>query len=407
MFYRLFFLFLFSFCTFSVPHVQSQTARELPLPTFRPQDLERLTPYLDRGPVLLALFRERAEDAPPIVMAVRVRAPAHHVANILRQPQHYPEFMPALDSISIEDQRPTQIAYRWSWRVALFTLAGRNVMTFYPAHPQRGYRIDVQSIGGDLGQGRMSFRIIPDGPDTSVLMLASRIDMRGANYLADQMAAGGTAVFRSINIALSTVMMLGTKRRAEHESVLSASPLTPLQRPQLDENALWPLLERGDLVFLEREGNRLSRVSVLGRTNASEERARAVMIDPEEFGQSLMQGARAEIVEESTTHVDFEWGIPLPLIRIEGRMRLIPSDGVIRVEGRAGSLRHGQWEFDTTVFPHGEAGIVGWARFDPRDTSRLIRGLIAEDHDFSHGIALATQIMVMRSLRSRIRRYRL
>lgn len=384
---------------------EAAAADELPLRGLNSQELELLGPYLDRGPVLVALFRDDEQEAPPIVLAARVEAPAAQVAEIIADPTQYPQFMPALDSIAVASRSGAQIAYDWTWRVALFTLRGSNVMTVYPGNPRRGYRVEVRATGGDLGRGRLSWRVLPDGPDRSLLVLTSRVDMRDANYLADQLAGGGMAVFRSINIALSTVMVFGTRRRAEGGPRVATAELDPLSRPPIDVDALQPLANRGDLVFLELHGEDLARVSVVARMAADERRTRAVMLDPEEFGQSLMHGSRAHVVERTDTFVDFSWEIPLPLVGVSGRMRMTPSEGVIGVAGLSGSLRSGCWGFDTHVFPSGEAAVVGWGRFDPRETSRLLRRLIADDTDFAHGLEMAAQVMVARSLRSRVMRY--
>ncbi len=380
-------------------------ADELPLRGLSSQELELLGPYLDRGPVLMALFRDDQQEAPPVVLATRVEAPAARVAEVIANPTQYPQFMPALDSIVVSSRSGAQIAYDWTWRVALFTLRGSNVMTVYPGNPRRGFRIEVRATGGDFGRGRLSWRVIPDGPERSVLVLTSRVDMRDANYLADQLAGGGMAVFRSINIALSTVMVLGTRRQAEGGPRVAAGDLEELSRPPIDADALQSLANRGDLVFLELHGEDLARVSVLARMAADEGRTRAVMLDPEEFGQSLMHGSRAHVVQRTDTFVDFSWEIPLPLVGVSGQMRMTPTEDVIGVTGLSGSLRSGRWGFDTHVFRSGEAAVVGWGRFDPRETSRLLRRLIADDTDFAHGLELAAQVMVARSLRSRVMRY--
>ncbi|MCA9616494.1 MAG: hypothetical protein KC586_27240, partial [Myxococcales bacterium] len=149
------------------------------------------------------------------------------------------------------------------------------------------------------------------------------------------------------------------------------------------------------------DGDRLARVSVAGRMGTGLERTRAVMNDPEEFGRSLVFGSTARIVERDDESVVFEWGIPMPLVGIEGRMRLRPGSGEVAVDGVSGSLRSGQWRFDTHVEPTGEAVVFGWARFDPAEASRLVRRLIADDTSFSHGLAVATQVMIVRSLRQR------
>ena len=233
-------------------------------------------------------------------------------------------------------------------------------------------------------------------------------DMRGANYVADQLSSGGRGVQRTINISMAMIMLLGTKNEAQRvagyeEPTRQLGELEPLE---MNARHLWPLLEDGDLVFMELAGNRVDRVATIGRSSRNEEHTRAVMIDPEEFGRALISGSTAHVVETHDDHVVFEWGIPLPIIGVEGRMRLTPTDDVIRVDGVSGSLGTSEWRFDTTVISPHDTAIRGWSRYDMRETSPVIRRMIGDDDAFSHGLAAATQVMIVRSLRSRSMRHR-
>ncbi len=179
-------------------------------------------------------------------------------------------------------------------------------------------------------------------------------------------------------------------------------PAEPLERPAYDMMAMTRLIGQGDLVFLERNGAAIERVSVVARMGARRSQVRPMMTDPEEFGRSLVHGSRAQIVERTDDHVDFDWEIPLPLVGVSGQMRLHPSDAVIHVEGRSGALRSGDWYYDSHTYQWGDTAIVGWARFDLKETARLVSNLIEDQPDIGHGLAMATQVMVVRSLRNRI-----
>ena len=316
----------------------------------------------------------------------------------------YPRFMPAMDEVSVTAREGRQTAYDWSWRLAVFRLSGQNVMTTYPGNARRGHRIDIRAVGGDLGVGRMVWRVHPEGPNRSMVVLAIRLDMRGANYVADQLSGGGRGVFRTINTILGTVMLLGTEREAERRAghVDAPGELAPLERPALDMMALTRLIGQGDLVLLDREGPAVERVTVVSVMGAREEQVRPVALDPEQFGRSLVHGSRAEVVERTAEWVDFDWRIPLPLVGVSGRMRLHLSDDVVHVEGRQGALDEGDWYFDTHVYPWGDTVLVGWARFDVRDTARMVRGLVEDQPDIGLGLTMATQVMVVRSLRNRV-----
>ena len=166
--------------------------------------------------------------------------------------------------------------------------------------------------------------------------------------------------------------------------------------------ALHTLLGRGDLVLMDMDGATLQSVTVLGRTGASVGKVRRVMLDPEEFGKSLLHGTCAEVVEETNDAVKFDWEIPIPLLHVGGQMVLRPSPTVVAVDGISGTLSKGKWRFDTHRYAGGEAGVVAWAAFDPSDSPKLIRKLIAGNTHFSHGFVAATQLAVMRSLRTRV-----
>ena len=167
-------------------------------------------------------------------------------------------------------------------------------------------------------------------------------------------------------------------------------------------NALRGLLGRGDLVFLDLDGDRLQSVTVAGRSGTSVERVRRVMLDPEEFSKSLLHGTCAEVTERTDEGVTFDWEIPIPLLHVGGQMILRPSPTVISVDGISGTLSRGQWRFDTHRYRGGEAGVIGWATFDPSDSPKLIRKLIAGNTHFAHGFVAATQLAVMRSIRGRV-----
>ena len=376
------------------------------LGTLSPGERKLLTPYLAEGPVILTEFQNSQTDLPAIIYAAQVEAPAAIVAEVVGTPSEYPRFMSALTAVDIKSVNGSMTAFDWTWGVSLFSMSGQNVMTTYPGDEVRGYRFDIRTIGGDLGIGRVMWRIYPAGPKKSFVVFSSRIDMRGANYITRQLAKEGNGINRTINVAAAMVTLLEVKAEAEtrvgsHVSARFANK--PLIRPRIDMEALKKLLGRGDLVFMELDGATMQRVTVVGRAGASVGQVRRVMLDPEQFGQSLLHGTCAHVIDESQAGIRFKWEIPIPLIQVGGEMILRPSQTVIAVDGISGTLSKGQWRFDTHRYRGGEAGVVAWATFDPADSPKLIRKLIAGNTYFSHGFVAATQLAVMRSLRTRVR----
>lgn len=371
-------------------------------------EMERalLAPHLDRGPIVLTEFRNGQTDLPAIIYAARIEAPAKTVASLIAHPQEYPRFMGALQEVKIESVRGNMKSFEWTWGVALFSLSGKNVLTAFPGDPERGYRYEIRTTRGELGIGRVVWRIYPDGPTRSLVVFSSRLDMRNANYITRQLASEGNAVNRTINVAVAAVTLLDVKFEAERRSGHVGTPeaATPLSRPSIDMRALGRLLRRGDLVLLDLAGNSLRQVTVVGRSGSTVGQVRKVMEDPELFGRSMLHGSCAEIIDRTDAGLRFSWEIPIPLLHVGGEMILRPSPTVIAVDGVSGTLHQGRWRFDTHRYPSGEAGVIGWATFDPSDSPKLIQKLIAGNTQFSHGFVAATQLAVMRSLRSHARR---
>jgi len=370
-----------------------------------PDERELLMPYLARGPVVLTEFQNRQTDLPAVIYAARIHAPAKTVAGVIGNPTDYPRFMSALTAVDVRAVNGQMMAFDWTWGVTLFSLTGRNVMTTYPGDSTRGYRFDIRTTGGDLGIGRVMWRVYPEGPNKSLIVFSSRLDMRDANYITRQLASEGNAVNRTVNVAVAMVTLLEVKTEAERRAgthVDGKFAPKPLRRPRVDMKALHHLLGRGDLVLMDLDGDTLQSVTVVGRTGASVGRVRRVMLDPEEFGKSLLHGTCAEVVETTDLGTRFEWEIPIPLLHVGGEMMLRPSPTVIAVDGISGTLSRGQWRFDTHRYPGGEAGVIAWATFDPADSPKLIRRLIAGNTHFSHGFVAATQLAVIRSLRARV-----
>jgi hypothetical protein len=382
------------------------------LSTLSAADREALAPMLARGPVALIEFSE-VDALPAILLAAEVDAPAATVAAIVGDPAGYPRFMGVLDSVAVTGRHAASLSYDWTWRTALFELRGSNVMTSSAppaAHPEQGWRFGVRATGGDLGTGRFLWRVLPVGPNRTIVTLATRLDLRESNYLARQMSQASRSVNRSINLSLGYVMLLGVRHEAHrvagHAPARLPAPSPALPPSDVDLARLAPLLLRGDLVALTLDGDRLDHVTAIARTGTGLEFVTPVITDPSAFGSALVPGSHATIVDvqDGGGGTLFDWEINLPVIGSSGRMRLTPTDAsgvVVNVSGVSGALHAGVWRFETRVQPWGEAVVIGVGRFDPGDTSWLLRGVVRSSADFSAGLTAAGELMVVRAARSR------
>lgn len=381
-------------------------AGEARLPLFTPDERALLAPFVERGPVMLVEFAE-GEDLPAIVIYANVAASADEVARIVTDPEGYPRFLETVGRAEVTERRGDAIAYTWQWQLALFTMQATSELSIGRpprGQPQKGYRINVRHLSGDIGRGRMLWRILPTGPTSSSIVLATRIDLRDANYVSRALARAARSINRSLNMAFAVSTLLGVKDEAERRagtSPSSSAGLPPVTLPEMSIEALAPLLGRGDLLSLELDGAKLSQSIVLGRMGIDCERVRAVMRDPAEFGAALLPGSRATVLERTERGTRFEWVIDAPLIGTRGEMLLSERDGRIEAESISGALTPGAWIFDTPTLPWGECVVRSAGRFDPASVSWLVRAAVSDNPGLRFGLTAASQLMVTRAIRTR------
>lgn len=387
---------------------RSVTPTDQPLATFGPQEIETLAPLLENGTVSLVGFAHEGE-IPAVAIATLVEAPTSVVAQVIANPRNYPAFMPALDEVTVDTETDRQLAYRWAWQTSIFTLRGNNTMQHFappPDHPEMGHRFVVRSVGGDLGAGRTVWRVLPRGERQSLVMTSSRMDLRDANYIARQLAAAGTSMNRTVNIAINFAMLLRTRMESERLAGHVRAPITASMgepvRPHMDATILEPLLGRGDLMWVETSGDDLGRIAIIGAMHTPLATTRAAMLDPQGFTQGLLVGSHATVLERTASGTRFEWGIDLPLVGTSGQMLLgEASGGRVHLDGVEGALASARWRFETVERPYGTL-VVTWGRFDPGEGIWLLRVVGEADAAFKPGLASAAQLMMMRGLRTRL-----
>ncbi len=402
---------LLSLCVCSVTTSLSGVVRAEELDA-RTQRLEGLTddertllaPLMERGPIALIEF-SKADSLPEVLVAAYADAPAELVAKTIAQPANYPKFMRTLDHVEVLSQSPTQVSYKWSWQTGVLFLEGENRMTILapPAgHPELGHRIAVHSERGALGEGRLMWRVFPVSAKRSMVMLAMRVDMRDANFVMRQLDAAARSVNRSVNLALCYVMLLGAAHEAEKQAGEKPVPhQVVFAPPKVDLAKYKKILGRADLLLMELTPKGLGQLTIFGRTGMRPDKLRPVMTEPETFGKALVPGSYTRVTKREGDSKTFEWGINLPLIGTSGTMLMKEQDGALHIDATGGALAGGKWRFLTPTLPNGEAVVVGYAVFDITRTTWLIEKIAALDPMMGHGLAAASQVMMLRALRRR------
>jgi hypothetical protein len=381
-------------------------ARQERLDGLSKDDLQRLAPHLAGGPVALVEFSDQNTDhLPAINIALPVHASAELVTRIVADPAGYPRFMPVLDRVNVVAKHDNSIVYDWAFDLAVLQMRGRNVMTLYPApkgHPEAASRITIDSEQGDLGRGRFLFRVHPRG-DSSLLVVSIRLDLREANFVARQVAKAARSVNRSANVALAFSMALHLCNEAERQAGFARAPgpRHDLRKPQLDLGQLAPLLNRGDLVFLDATGAQLDQIAVAGVVGQPEAKVASVMRDAKAFGSAMMPGSKAEVVAREGPVTTFDWQIQLPLLGVSGTMRMTDEAPLMTIDATQGALAGGRWKFELAPVSAEGTLVTGWAHFGFNDSTWLLEKLVNADAYLGQGMIAASQVMLLRAIRSR------
>ncbi|MFK7985402.1 MAG: type II toxin-antitoxin system RatA family toxin [Sandaracinaceae bacterium] len=383
-------------------------ARQAPLRGFSARELTLIAPMLERGTVALVELPHGAV-LPAVHLARVVHAPAARIADVVSDPAHYPDFMPAVGEVEVTERAGQSIAFSWRWTTSVFALSGQAMLTRFDApasHPERGFRIDIQRTQGDLGHGREVWRILPRGPGRSLVLLSTRMDLRDSNYLTQSVASASRSINRSVNIAMATGTLLRAGTEAERRSGYVATPRpAALHAPEVDLAPLANVLRRGDMLLIESNGIQLTQSSVMSRLPQPEARVRQIMLDPVAFTQALIPGSSATVLAERGNARDFHWGVDLPLIGTSGDMTLSErEDRVVELDATDGAMNGGRWRFRSQPLPGNATGVVGWATFDVGDTNFLLRAIVDADPAFRPGLSGAMEVMMARALRIRVNR---
>ena len=369
-------------------------------------DLAGLAPLLAQGPVALVEFADMgADQLPAINVALRVGVPAEQLTKLIVDPANYPHFMPMVDSVKVLARNGDAIVYEWKFDLAVLQLSGRNSMTILraPKGREAPTRITIDSDQGDMGRGRFVLRVVPESANTSLLVVAMRLDLREANYVARQMAKAARSINRSANLALTMSMALHLRRESERRAGIKPAKvaLRGLDKPVYDWRKLAPMLERGDLLFFDMSGDQLNQVAVVGAIDQTIEKVAATMRDADAFGSSLVPGSAAKIVSQADNVTTFDWNIDLPLVGVSGRMRMLDTPPVVAIDAESGALEGGRWLFDLQSLGPKVTLVTGWARFDFSNSTWLLEKILSADRFFGVGMTGASEVMLVRALRSR------
>jgi hypothetical protein len=125
------------------------------------------------------------------------------------------------------------------------------------------------------------------------------------------------------------------------------------------------------------------------------------MRDANSFGSALVPGSQAKVVSQTGGITMFDWSIDLPLVGVSGQMRMQEQNKHLAIDATGGALKGGRWLFELTSLGPKVTLVTGWARFDFSNSTWLLEKILNADPYFGVGMTGASEVMLVRALRSR------
>lgn len=365
-------------------------------------DLSTLDPYIRFGIAGIVEFVPPG-DVPHVAIIGDVARNARQTALLLTDIGELPRTLPAMSSVSNIQAVGQTSTFDWAFTVGPVDLRGQSTLTPFIGPPERtsaAHRIVLEYTAGDLGLGRVLYRIIPTGTDTCRVVIVGRIDISDANYVSRELSTGGRTVQRSLQMALFTSMLIHLRERAEG----AARSLSGAAPPSVDtvSPALEELLLRGDVFAIDATSQGMGQVVSFGRIHIGETEVRAAIHDPIGLTNGMLSGARVGLRHEDEMRTEFNWNIDVPLVGTSGVMEMVHSDdGMSNLRAVEGALRGAVWSFETRPRPYGTL-VYTQGAFDLRRGLWLVSVVSDMDGSFRPGLSASAQMMMVKGLRARL-----
>jgi hypothetical protein len=332
------------------------------IPAIDPAELEVIRPLLARGPVIIPRAVDQHANSRPTIY-VRVGAPIATVHRVVRSPDEYQQFVPALGSVELQGRTGRRTAFRFHATAAIF-----DVHADVRVNVVNDRRVDVDISRSDFGPAGSRWEFFAESPTSTVVALTVWCDPSQATWAIRQFANSSAYSASSANITAETVLALAVKRRAEIVAGqrLPVRPSAPTNNaPQLAGPAMgaWTSVLRGglDLVSIELDPQGSMRsLSVARYVSAPEDIVRRRLMEVQYWNQYWLWLQNVRILRQSDAlaRVSLSLGSPLSPGSGEVEARLDPSRQTVWIEGRTGDMARDRQRWDFSAAPGGGTFVM-------------------------------------------------
>jgi ribosome-associated toxin RatA of RatAB toxin-antitoxin module len=348
-----------------------------------PAELDAIRPLLARGPVIIPRAVDQHANSRPTIY-VRVNAPMAVAHRVVRSPDEYQQFVPALANVELQGRTGRRTAFRFRATAAIFDVSADvrvNVVS--------DRRVDVDITRSDFGPAGSRWEFFAESPTSTVVALTVWCDPAQATWAIRQFANSSAYSASSANITAETVLALAVKRRAE---ILAGRrlPIRPTSATnpsaQLAGPAFGPwssVLRSGlDVVSIELDAQGAMRSLSVGRYVASaEDIVRRRLMEAQYWNQYWLWLQNVRILQQTAERVRISTTLGTPLAAGSGEVeaRLDTSRQTVWIEGRTGDFTRDRQRWDFQAAPGGGTFVMYTGHSDEAHAAWFHRILMDRD----------------------------
>jgi|LNFM01.1.fsa_nt_gb hypothetical protein len=348
-----------------------------------PAELEAIRPLLARGPVIIPRAVDQHSNSRPTIYA-RVQAPIAVVHRVVRSPEEYAQFVPALGDVELQGRTGRRTAFRFHARAAIF-----DVHADVRVNVVNDRRVDVDVTRSDFGPAGTRWEFFAENANTTVVALTVWCDPAQATWAIRQFANSSAYSASSANITAETVLALAVKRRAEilagrRLPVRPPSASTPASQLTGPSFGAWTSVLRGglDLVSIELDPQGSMRSISVGRYVVSpEDIVRRRLMDAQYWGNYWLWLQNVRVLQQTADRVRISTTLGSPLSAGSGEVeaRLDPSRQTVWIEGRTGDFARDRQRWDFSAAPGGGTFVMYTGTSDEAHAAWFQRVLMDRD----------------------------
>jgi len=363
-------------------------------------ELSAAEALLGRGIVAVVEPSSGSNRASMLLLA-QADAPASGFFETLRDPDRYPDVMPAMEQVRVTGRRGNAISYSWVWRAASAPWRGSCAMALAPP-----YDAAVRITRSDLGTGSLRWHFYDRGPRRSIGAEAVTFDLSRGHPLLRWLMGRGTAMPEAVALIISSVLLEGSRRGALGQTRPRDGPplpSPPMRAPRGLRSAeltrIVPLLRRGAVVLLETTtAGALREVVVAESVDAPRDRLLAVIQDFESWDDAVPVVERIETISRDGESAVARISMNLSALTIRGTARVTSIEDGVEVVGTDGGLRRMHLRIQVANVPGGGTVLISSGRAELAQASFLLRRMIRREPYFAHGLNSSAQLLLVRGL---------